>query len=162
MKSLDFAAVAPGDATVDDEDDKAEGSSSASSSEEEQGEEESEEESEVSEEEQEEESADAFKDQTDYIPMIDEVKAEEKPEKAKAEEKAKVEEKPEEIPGFVKKSGLAVTAEAGIQVSSRPYRIKGLIVDDSVVLISCNDRISPQPPSGLKSHSPPFPSLLPH
>jgi hypothetical protein len=111
MKGLDFAAVAPGDYTVDDEDE--EEVEVEDEQEEEEASTESEEVSSENAEEDEEEEGDN-EEEEDEKPVPDV-----KPKTVK-EEPVKPQ---EEIAGFVKKSGLANTEYAGISVSAvRPLR----------------------------------------
>jgi hypothetical protein len=119
MKGLDFAAVAPGDYTVDDED---------------------EEEVEVEDEQEEEEASTESEEVSSENAEEDEEEEEESSEEDEGENEEEEDEKPvpdvkpktvkeepvkpqEEIAGFVKKSGLANTEYAGISVSAvRPLR----------------------------------------
>lgn len=110
MKSLDFSAVAPpGDDTVD----------AAESSDDEDAEEEDDEEDE---EEAEDEDMDAANTTAATAEAAEDEEEDEEDEEDEAEEAPVVEEKvvvkEDVIPGFVKKSGLAVTENAGIHVSS--------------------------------------------
>ena len=99
MKSLDFAAVSPGDHTVDDEEEDQEEDEDVETSEAEVANEEEE----SSEEEDEDESE---SEEEKSVPEVKPKVVKEEPLKA-----------PEEIAGFVKKSGLANTENAGIQAS---------------------------------------------
>lgn len=119
MKGLDFAAVAPGDYTVDDED---------------------EEEVEVEDEQEEEEASTESEEVSSENAEEDEEEEEESSEEDEGENEEEEDEKPvpdvkpktvkeepvkpqEEIAGFVKKSGLANTEYAGINVGTfRPLR----------------------------------------
>lgn len=118
MKGLDFAAVAPGDHTVDDEDEEeeeeVEEEEEASTESEEVSSESAEEEEEEEEEESSEEDEGENEEEEDEKPVPDV-----KPKTVK-EEPVKPQ---EEIAGFVKKSGLANTEYAGINVGTfRPLR----------------------------------------
>jgi hypothetical protein len=116
MKGLDFAAVAPGDQTVDDDDEEEEERVEEEEEEEEEDEEvssesESEEDREDDKEDDEEESSEEEDDGEEEADekLIPDVKP-----KTVKQEAAKPQ---EEIAGFVKKSGLANTEYAGINVS---------------------------------------------
>lgn len=116
MKGLDFAAVAPGDHTVNDEDEEEdeEEEEEASTESEEVSSESAEEDEEEEEEESSEEDEGENEEEEDEKPVPDV-----KPKTVK-EEPVKPQ---EEIAGFVKKSGLANTEYAGINVSTvRPLR----------------------------------------
>jgi hypothetical protein len=118
MKGLDFAAVAPGDHTVDDEDE--EEVEVEDEQEEEEASTESEEVSSENAEEDEEEEESSEEDEGENEEEEDEKPVPDVKPKTVKEEPVKPQ---EEIAGFVKKSGLANTEYAGISVSAvRPLR----------------------------------------
>jgi hypothetical protein len=120
MKGLDFAAVAPGDHAVDDEDEEEEEEVEDEEEEEEVFTESEEVSSESAEEDEEEEEESSEEDEGEEEDEEDEKHVPDVKPKTVNKEPVKPQ---EEIAGFVKKSGLANTEYAGINVGTfRPLR----------------------------------------
>jgi hypothetical protein len=119
MKGLDFASVAPGDATFDEDvavsesEEETQGELETESDTSEEDEEEEDDDDEDQEDEQQEAEEETAFEAKDFVPIGDKPKGLQNEISAKADTFAES----DEIPGFVKKSGLANTENASITVS---------------------------------------------